>query len=283
MQLAIEIVQPSAKLITPPEYFDGMIKIAEYFGRLAHKSEDKQTEESASIFLHKWCLDGERKQERHESVLEHMGQVSFHMVMSRAASHQLVRHRLCAFTQESQRYCDYSKPKFGQTLRVICPPSIFAPGEGDARVPHGLMVVAETTPTSQGTTWNGMGDPRAWEDNLDYTYKLVAPDAMAAADRLINIEPFRRWAFAIIRAYGRYLWLREQRVPAEDARFVLPNAAKTEIGVTANARQWLHMFDMRLDKHAQWEIKKVMREAWVALCAVCPIVFDNPRTRELQG
>jgi len=276
MQLAIEIVEPSAKLITPPEWFDGMIKIAEYFGRLSHKSEDKQTEESASSFLRKWCLDGERKQDRHESILEHMGQVSFHMVMSRAASHQLVRHRLCAFTQESQRYCDYSKPKFGQTLRVICPPSI-------AEVAPGTMVVAETSPQPAPPTWESMNDPRAWEDNLEYTYKLVAPDALAAADRLINVEPFRRWAFAIIRAYGRYLWLREQRVPAEDARFVLPNAAKTEIGVTANARQWLHMFDMRLDKHAQWEIKKVMREAWIALCVACPIVFDNPRTRELQA
>lgn len=274
MQFAIEIVAPSAKLVTPPEVFDIMIKIAEYFGRLSHRSEANQTEESASVFLRKWCLDGERKQERHESILEHMGQVSFHMVMSRAASHQLVRHRLCAFTQESQRYCDYSKPKFGQTLRVICPPSI-------ADVAPGTMVVAATEPLADAAppTWDG--DPRTWGDELNFSYRMETPSHQDTTPHLMGQEPFRRWAFCILRAYGRYLWLREQKVPAEDSRFVLPNAAKTEIGVTANARQWLHMFDMRLDKHAQWEIRKVMNEAWTALCAACPIVFDNSRMREL--
>jgi flavin-dependent thymidylate synthase len=155
-------------------------------------------------------------------------------------------------------------------LKVICPPSI-------AEVPPGTLVVAETTPTDRGVDWESM-----WEDNVDYTYRLVAPDALATTDRLISIERFRRWAYAIIRAYGRYLWLREQKVPAEDARFVLPNAAKTEIGMTANARQWRHVFTMRCDKHAQWEIRGLMQKALGIMAEAMPIVFDDERMLALR-
>lgn len=265
MQLAIEIVKPSVKLITPIEWLAGMTSIIEYCGRLSHKTGDKQTEESAERFLRRWAVNSKPETERHESILEHSA-ITMHFVMSRTASHQLVRHRLCAFTQESQRYCDYSKPKFGQTLQVICPPSV-------AEVVPGTMVVAELRPTL---------NPATWDDNSpDYTYKLVAPDVLAAAERLINVEPFRRWAFAILRAYGRYLWLRDERVPAEDARFVLPNAAKTEIAMTANVRQWRHVFRLRCDKHAQWEIRGLMKQALALLIESMPICFGDEEMLEL--
>lgn len=266
MQLAIEIVAPSVKLLTPPEFFDVMVKIAEYAGRLSHRTEGQQTEDSAETFLRKWTIDGKTEQTRHESVLEHAAQLTFHFVMSRAASHQLVRHRLCAYTQESQRYCDYSKERFEHVLRVICPPSI-------AEVRPGTMVVAEATPR---------GGVSTWDDEVDYTYSLIAPDAMGTADVLMKVEPFRRWAFAIIRAYGRYIWLRKaHNVPAEDARFLLPNATKTEIIMTTNARQWRHVFRMRRDKHAQWEIRGLMQSAWTLLALHMPIVFNDAEMNEL--
>jgi thymidylate synthase (FAD) len=254
VQLAIEIVQPSAKLITPPEWFDGMIKIAEYCGRISHKTEDKQTPESASVFLRKWCIEGETEQKRHESILEHAAQITFHFVMSRAASHQLVRHRLCAYTQESQRYCDYSKPRFGHTLRVILPPS-YVP---DGAPPAGTLVTAEFD-----------------SHNDDVYYQLVFPGGEVAGIGMYG-EPFHYWATTIIRSYGRYLWLcGEHHIPAEDSRFLLPNAAKTEIVTTANARQWLHMFDMRCDHHAQWEVRRVMTQALSILARHAPVLFSE--------
>jgi thymidylate synthase (FAD) len=262
MQLALEIVQPSAKLITPPEWFDGMIKIAEYAGRLSHKTEDKQTQESAAVFLRKWCIEGKTEQTRHESILEHAAQITFHFVMSRAASHQLVRHRLCAYTQESQRYCDYSKPRFGNTLRVILPPSCIP----DGALPAGTLVTAQMDMS-----------------NDDVDYQLVYPDGSTDSIGAPG-EAFRYWATSIIRSYGRYLWLcKEHHIPAEDSRFLLPNAAKTEIITTANARQWLHMGRMRLDKHAQWEIRHVMGIAFDELFKHMPIVFDNEETRALRS
>lgn len=59
----------------------------------------------------------------HESVLEH-GIISAQICTTRGVSHELVRHRLASFTQESTRYCDYSKTKFGNELIFICPVGI---------------------------------------------------------------------------------------------------------------------------------------------------------------
>jgi len=256
MQLAIEIVKPSAELKTPPEFFDWMLKWAEWCGLLSHKNEDKQTDYSAERFLRKWTIDGKTEQSRHESILEHVGLLSFHLVMSRCASHQLVRHRIgVAYTQESQRYCDYSHPKYGNCLKVICPPSIADADE--------CVVVASL-------------------DGDDYTYALVLPDGSGENIHVMG-EPFVRFARTCLRAYGNYLWLREQKVPPEDARFVLPNAAKTEIAVTCNARALRHFFRMRLDKHAQWEVRSIAGQMHAALVERMPALFDDEEMRALRA
>ena len=88
----------------------------ELAGRCCYKSEDRITRESADRFVKSIIKSG------HESVLEH---VSFTVkyICSRACSHQLVRHRISAFSQESQRYCNYGK---SDKLYAIIPPSISA-------------------------------------------------------------------------------------------------------------------------------------------------------------
>ena len=83
--------------------------------RTAYKSEDKGgTEESASKVI-RTCMAG-----NHESVLEHLS-ITVRFIVDRGVSHELVRHRLASFTQESTRYCDYSKEKFGNELTFIHP------------------------------------------------------------------------------------------------------------------------------------------------------------------
>lgn len=93
----MRIVQPSATLesITPDA-----LKLVERCGRTAYKSEDKITDDSAPAFVAMLIKRG------HESVLEHAS-ATIRFVCDRGVSHELVRHRLCAFTQESTRYCDY--------------------------------------------------------------------------------------------------------------------------------------------------------------------------------
>lgn len=78
-----------------------VLKLLERFGRTCYKSEAKITDESAPIFIRK-ILDS-----HHYSVIEHMV-MSVHFVVDRGVSHELVRHRIASYSQESTRYCNYT-------------------------------------------------------------------------------------------------------------------------------------------------------------------------------
>lgn len=83
-------------------------------GRTCYKSEDTITKDSFRPFIEKIIRSG------HESVIEH-GMLSVRFVCDRGITHELVRHRLCSFSQESTRYCNYSKAKFNNELTFIIP------------------------------------------------------------------------------------------------------------------------------------------------------------------
>ena len=83
-------------------------------GRVCYKSEDKITETSAQAFVGNIIKRG------HEAVLEHSS-VTVKFVVDRGVSHEIVRHRLAAYCQESTRYCNYSKNGFGGEITVIKP------------------------------------------------------------------------------------------------------------------------------------------------------------------
>jgi thymidylate synthase (FAD) len=101
----MEIIEPSVKLETPVNYTEDARRIycnLERYGRVAYKSESLIDADSAEIFIRKIIKNG------HESVLEHES-FTVRFICDRGVSHELVRHRLCAFTQESTRYCNYYK------------------------------------------------------------------------------------------------------------------------------------------------------------------------------
>ena len=83
-------------------------------GRVCYKSEDKITSDSAEKFVRSIIKRG------HESVLEHVS-FTVRFIVDRGVSHELVRHRIASFSQESTRYCNYSKDKFGNELTFIKP------------------------------------------------------------------------------------------------------------------------------------------------------------------
>lgn len=91
------------------------LKIIEQAGRICYKSEEQITESSSSKFVEMIIKRG------HEAVLEH-AIASFKLVTDRGISHELVRHRIASYCQESTRYCNYSKDKFDSQLRFIEPP-----------------------------------------------------------------------------------------------------------------------------------------------------------------
>lgn len=89
-----------------------ILKSIEEAGRVCYKSEEKITEDSAEKFVAGIIKRG------HEAVLEHEA-IRVKFIVDRGVSHEIVRHRLAAYCQESTRYCNYSKGKFGEEITVI--------------------------------------------------------------------------------------------------------------------------------------------------------------------
>lgn len=109
----MKIIKPSFKFL---DDVDGksILRKLEFIGRQCYKSEGVITEDSAPAFIANIIKRG------HESVLEHE-KITVLIVCDRGVSHELVRHRIASYTQESTRYCNYSKDKFGNELTFIRP------------------------------------------------------------------------------------------------------------------------------------------------------------------
>jgi thymidylate synthase (FAD) len=197
----MKIVKPSAilKKYTP----DPELAIEEA-GRTAYQSADKITADSAGAFIRKLDRLG------HLSVFEHAS-ATIKFVIDRGVSHELVRHRLASYTQESTRFCCYAKDKYGGEISVIEPP--------------------------------GLG--------------------------VHNDE----WKNACYRAELSYLGMIRNGIAPQIARSVLPTCLKTEIVVTANFREWLHIFKLRTSSAAHPQIREVMKIAQGLLAAIAPNVF----------
>lgn len=199
------IVEPSAELMSVTKSPALLIEAA---GRTCYKSEDRICEGSADKLI-----NGTLRKLGHLSVLEH-AVATFRFVCDRGVTHEMVRHRLASFSQESTRYCNYGKNKFGGQIRVIKPPC----------------------KTDIGA--------QAWEE------------AMLDAER-------------------HYLRMLDAGEPPQIARSVLPNSLKTEIVMTANFREWLHVFALRTKPAAHPQIVEVMLIAQEILKKECPEVFDT--------
>lgn len=111
----LDIIQPSYDIMIPlPLLRTLILPVIERAGRVCYKSEERITPDSAGPFIERLV-----KQLHHESVIEHsMATVKF--TCDRGISHEIVRHRLAAFSQESTRYCNYAK----KGIQIIHPPGL---------------------------------------------------------------------------------------------------------------------------------------------------------------
>ena len=148
----------------------------------------------------------------HQSVLEHISFTFGIDGISRACSHQLVRHRLASYSQQSQRYVTFKGDDFPQ----------------------------------------------------------VIPESISCSEKRSQL-----FSKAVKEAAEAYRGLVDDGVPAEDARFVLPNAAETKIIVTMNARELLHFFELRCCERAQWEIRAMAIEMLRLVKPLAPVVFSS--------
>ncbi|MDI6846659.1 MAG: FAD-dependent thymidylate synthase [Candidatus Bathyarchaeia archaeon] len=147
----------------------------------------------------------------HVSVIEHAGFTFSIEDVSRAMTHELVRHRIASYTQQSQRYVTYDTLE-----KYVTPPSIADTIEAKKMFDGTLEKISET-----------------------------------------------------------YQKLLKLGIPKEDARFILPNAAKTNIIVTMNARELRHFFNLRCCARSQWEIREVATEMFRQVKKVAPALFEN--------
>lgn len=107
-----------AYFIEAPLDSDDILKTIERIGRVCYKSEDKITHDSSKPFVKNLIADG------HESVLEHVS-FTVRFIVDRGVSHEIVRHRLASYSQESTRYCNYSDEKFENGVTFIIPSQMF--------------------------------------------------------------------------------------------------------------------------------------------------------------
>ena len=144
----------------------------------------------------------------HESPLEHASFTFSVSGISRACSHQLVRHRIASYSQRSQRYVREDGFEF------VTPPTI-------TKQKHWFYLEAM--------------------NKLEQCYQ-----------HMIN-----------------------NGIPEEDARYLLPNACKTDIVVTMNARSLRHFFRLRMCERAQWEIRELANRMLIEVKSVAPMLFQD--------
>ncbi len=107
----MKIIKPSFEIVSENDY-EKMLKKIERIGRVCYKSEDHISEGSAEKFITGIVKSG------HGSVIEHES-ITVRITCDRGVTHEIVRHRIASYSQESTRYCNYTKDKFGNEINVI--------------------------------------------------------------------------------------------------------------------------------------------------------------------
>ena len=107
----MNLIKPSYEILSMPP---NLLELIEKAGRTCYKSEDKITNSSAESFVKRIIKNG------HHSVIEHCS-ATVQIVCDRGVTHEIVRHRLASYSQESTRYCNYGKEKHGSGIKVVIP------------------------------------------------------------------------------------------------------------------------------------------------------------------
>ena len=170
----------------------------------AAQVEEKISDEQAANLVRKLVSMG------HLSTLEHVTFTFAIEGVSRVLTHQLVRHRIASYSQQSQRYVKE------HDFETIVPASIASKPEAKAK------------------------------------FDKLMTEIQAMYDEFIALD-----------------------IPAEDARYILPNATETKIVCTFNARSLLNFFSLRCCTRAQWEIRALANEMLRQCQAVAPVIFEN--------
>ena len=210
---------------------------------------DGLTDEKTESFLDMLTQIG------HASPVEHASFTFGIEGISRACSHQLVRHRIASYSQQSQRYVDGTKFEF------VTPPEI----EHNEKAYSAYKKVIDMQCDAYAEI----------RDALIAGYiKENSTEELNGTDEEI-ISTFKEQDKTL---FNQYL-----KKANEDARFVLPNACTTKIVCTFNARSLNNFFDHRCCNRAQWEIREVACQMLELCKEVAPVLFKNSGPRCIRG
>lgn len=217
--ISYTVTAPFVQICTTREAMESQLKHCEIAARTCYASETKDPVKVDGQFME--MLIGKH----HESVLEH---ASFSVIITtdRATSHQLVRHRLASYSQQSDRYVRHTGSNARKELTFMYP--------------------------------------------MNWTR--------------ITTEQRTAWTDSIARAAGEYITaLEEWKWKPEEARIFLPHSLATKICITANVREWRHIFRMRLSKAAMPSIRAVIYPVYAYFKERWPwLVYDIDVCQEAE-
>lgn len=190
----------------------------------------------------------------HESPMEHASFTFAIEGISRACSHQLVRHRIASYSQQSQRYVD------GKSFDFVTPPAILDCPEALEEYEKIISMQAD----SYGKIRDALAANTAREK-----YPALPEDNLKALEEFKSMDKVA-YSAAIKKAN-------------EDARFILPNACTTAIVVTMNTRSLWNFFAHRCCNRAQWEIRELAIQMLRLCKQVSPSLFKNSGPSCMRG
>ena len=215
----------------------------------------KLTEEEIARYVNMLASIG------HESPLEHVSFTFAIEGISRACTHQIVRHRIASYSQQSQRYVKLEQ------FEYIIPPAI----ESNSEAKRIFIEAMER-------------DQKAYDELVDLLLEDILidkhaadygscireilkenPDAVPDRSKVLDL-----YAEKFLKEYGK-----AEKQAIEDARYVFPNACETKIVITMNARSLLHFFNVRCCNRAQWEIREMATEMLKECKKIAPALFKK--------
>lgn len=244
----MKLIKPSYEILTPING-EEILKEIELAARTCYKSEGKIEYEDADLGT---CFDSEfhAKSARilipkliargHEAMLEFGGMITVKFICDRGVSHELVRHRLASFAQESTRYCNYGKDE------------------------HITFIIPKWHNIEEGVYVNG-------DFKNDKINNIIKDKAK-----------YRTWIWfnLLIDSEISYNGLISHGESPQQARSVLPNSLKTEVNVSANIREWRHIFKLRTAKAAHPQMRELMIPLLAEFKEKIPIIFDDINVEE---
>jgi len=220
----MKFIEQSAEIIAT-NGGDKPLELIELCARTCYQSQDRITEGSAEKMVNMLVKNG------HMAMIEHLV-VTMRLITSRGVTHELVRHRMASYAQQSTRYCD------SKDMHIIIP------------------------------SWLQEYDVNSLYERY-MTGKLLPPKDLEMYKRIERYFSVLSW---IEDGYNKML---ESGAKKQEARGVLPNDLATEIIVTANAREWLHILSLREDKAAHPDIQYLASLIRNRLSDYCPVLFEK--------